>query len=121
MPLIHEMRKKLLARREELFADAARAEGDLLRLEVDVPRESVEKGTGENLVRLLDRMDGRIKAEIEAIDRALVRVETGGYGVCQGCGREIGASRLEAIPWAETCLNCAKRQESSVRAGERSP
>ena len=42
------------------------------------------------------------------IDAALARRETGNYGVCEGCGRPIGAERLAARPSARTCIDCAR-------------
>jgi DnaK suppressor protein len=42
------------------------------------------------------------------IDAALARRETGNYGICEGCGRPIGAERLAARPAARTCIDCAR-------------
>ena len=42
-----------------------------------------------------------------AIDAALLRLQTGTFGVCASCGRPIAAQRLEARPTSETCLDCA--------------
>jgi DnaK suppressor protein len=42
------------------------------------------------------------------IDAALARREAGDYGVCETCGRPIGAERLEARPAARTCIDCAR-------------
>jgi DnaK suppressor protein len=38
---------------------------------------------------------------------ALARFEHGDYGQCEHCGKPIGAERLEAIPDASRCVNCA--------------
>jgi|SRR5579872_1089878 len=46
----------------------------------------------------------QLKEDLAKIDAALVRIEKGGYGVCQVGGEDIPESRLEAIPWAETCV-----------------
>ncbi len=108
---IEGLRSQLLTRRRELFHDVAKTEDDLLWLELDPQAEGAEKGQEENMIRLLDRMDGRMKAEIEAIDRALVRIETGEYGRCEGCGKEIDQARLEALPTAVVCLDCARQGE----------
>jgi RNA polymerase-binding protein DksA len=43
-----------------------------------------------------------------AIDGALQRIEDGTYGICTNCGKPIGQERLEALPWAELCIDCAK-------------
>jgi RNA polymerase-binding protein DksA len=50
----------------------------------------------------------QILGEIEA---ALGRIEDGTYGICTACGREIGAERLEAKPWASLCIDDARKAE----------
>ena len=42
------------------------------------------------------------------IDAALARREAGTYGICETCGRPIGAERLAARPAARTCIDCAR-------------
>lgn len=42
------------------------------------------------------------------IDAALARIEDGTYGTCANCGKEIPVGRLEAHPWASTCIDCAR-------------
>jgi DnaK suppressor protein len=108
---LDDLRKKLLSQRRQLFRDAAQAEEDLLRLETDVERELEERGQDEQMIRFLDRLDSRIKAELEAIDRALVKLDTGQYGQCEVCHRDIPQYRLEALPTATLCLACAQVRE----------
>lgn len=111
MPL-QDFRKKLLAQRRDLFRQAARTEDDLLWLETDVGREAEERGQTETMVRLLDRLDERMKGEIEAIDRALTRIGTGAYGRCERCGQGIPVARLQAVPTTTTCLGCGEAGSS---------
>jgi RNA polymerase-binding transcription factor DksA len=33
------------------------------------------------------------------------------YGVCKYAGRKIPLERLEAIPWANVCVDCKARAE----------
>ena len=53
--------------------------------------------------------------KIKEIDAALTRMETGNYGKCQKCGREIGLDRLRALPATTLCINCAAARESKGR------
>ena len=48
--------------------------------------------------------------------KALERLDRGGYGTCQECGRAIGPGRLRVMPEATTCVRC---QESLERKGAR--
>ncbi len=47
------------------------------------------------------------REQVAALDAALRRLAEGRYGVCDRCGRPIGAERLAARPAALTCIRCA--------------
>lgn len=46
------------------------------------------------------------RGHVRDVEQAIARVESGTYGRCTKCGAEIPAERLEAIPNADTCVNC---------------
>ena len=46
--------------------------------------------------------------ELNAITEALQRVDLGSYGVCTTCGGPIPDGRLEVMPSAVTCVDCAE-------------
>lgn len=48
------------------------------------------------------------------LERALERIETGTYGICQECGKEISRARLEAVPHARLCIECKSREEQNA-------
>lgn len=50
--------------------------------------------------------DEAMKGELEKIEKALVAMESGTYGFCANCQKEIPIERLRAYPQADTCLNC---------------
>ena len=71
---VDNIRKKLITQRRELFREVAKTEEDLRWLQSDIESEVEERGQEETMVRLLDRLDGRAKAEIEAIDAAVASI-----------------------------------------------
>ena len=46
---------------------------------------------------------------LEDIDAALARLDAGAYGRCAVCGEPIARARLQARPYAATCIRCAER------------
>jgi DnaK suppressor protein len=52
---------------------------------------------------------GRVADRLRDIEAALVRLDEGGYGICQRCGQQIPAGRLAARPSAATCVACASQ------------
>jgi RNA polymerase-binding transcription factor DksA len=39
------------------------------------------------------------------------RIEAGTYGVCEDCGKRIRRERLDAIPYARYCVQCAEKND----------
>ncbi|MFA5926079.1 MAG: TraR/DksA C4-type zinc finger protein [Parcubacteria group bacterium] len=50
--------------------------------------------------------DETLKSELKKVNSALARMESGTYGYCLNCQKEIPIERLEAYPQAEKCLDC---------------
>ncbi|MEN8098351.1 MAG: TraR/DksA C4-type zinc finger protein [Chloroflexota bacterium] len=47
------------------------------------------------------------KSMLKQVESALLRFSEGTYGVCVSCGESIDPARLEALPYASDCLQCA--------------
>lgn len=48
------------------------------------------------------------KLRLREIDDSLERINNGTYGKCDICGKDIDEERLEVIPEAKICMECAK-------------
>ena len=49
------------------------------------------------------------RMELSRVEAALRSIDDGTYGTCTNCGNPIAPERLEAIPWAPTCIDCARK------------
>jgi DnaK suppressor protein len=68
----------------------------------------VGEGTSIAIERFADvAIHDQIIQQLAGVNGALVRVAEGTYGVCEVCRHPIAPERLEAIPWAATCVSCA--------------
>jgi DnaK suppressor protein len=45
------------------------------------------------------------------VEAALARFNNGTYSLCTQCGKPIDPARLEAIPYAELCMECQGKLE----------
>ncbi len=45
---------------------------------------------------------------IPILKKALIKLTSGNYGICESCGGEIELVRLEIVPGAENCIKCMK-------------
>jgi len=48
---------------------------------------------------------------VDKIDKALEKIESGSYGLCENCGQPISADRLKALPHVLLCIKCKKAEE----------
>ena len=52
-----------------------------------------------------------LNAKLHSLDRAIEMVAAGTYGVCEMCGDSIPVERLEIVPEATLCVQCASTVE----------
>ena len=64
---------------------------------------------------VVDALGNEARTEIRKISAALQRMDSGDYGTCAECGSRIDAGRLEAYPYAEECIDCARLDEEISR------
>ncbi len=69
--------------------------------------DSAEQAQERENDEVVDAIGNETAQSIRDIQAALTRIEDGSYGQCEACGEEIGEGRLEAIPEATRCVNCA--------------
>jgi RNA polymerase-binding transcription factor DksA len=48
-----------------------------------------------------------LSEQLTDVDRALAKMDTGSYGTCETCGKDIAEPRLEAMPAARHCIDHA--------------
>lgn len=53
----------------------------------------------------------RESREIQLVSDALQKIESGQYGQCSECHEPIPLARLEALPFAEYCIDCQEELE----------
>ena len=103
-------RTKLLALREELSDRVTRINRDLRHRDEPVAADFAEQVTEQENIDVLYALEGEGKVELKQIEAALGRLDAGDYGICDSCGNDISAGRLDVIPFATQCGDCAGAQ-----------
>lgn len=57
---------------------------------------------------VLERLEEEAMHEIVAIKAAIGRIDDGTYGSCVNCGEDIAEKRLQVLPYANKCVDCAE-------------
>ncbi len=113
---ILRMREVLVIRRDALRRALA---GDLSLL------SNLQQGSGDVIDAALDSAQGEINsqlAEVESrelgsIEKALEQMRDGSYGLCEHCEKKIPLTRLKALPYATTCIECQRLAEEGRLEG----
>jgi len=59
-------------------------------------------------------LEAHLIGMLQKVNSALERFAMGTYGICQECNRPIAPERLEALPYATTCVNCSAPKRARV-------
>src|SRR5947209_4644183 len=109
-----DLGRRLRGDEEALSGEALRpsgslAEGSTVNAPGDAGDVSVDTDTQDVSLGLMAN-ERQLLAEVTA---ALQRIDQGTFGTCANCGRPIGKERLEALPYAAYCVDCARKLEAA--------
>ena len=58
----------------------------------------------------VDALSGQLNETLQDIEDALAKFDAGTYGECESCHQRIPEARLEAMPAARLCIDCASQR-----------
>lgn len=109
-----EKRKKELEENLTLIAERdPKIEGDWDTKFPDFNKSSGEKVSEEAADEVeeyenLKATEHVLELSLQDVNKALEKMEKGGYGICENCQKTINSFRLEIFPEAKICLKCKK-------------
>jgi RNA polymerase-binding protein DksA len=85
-------------------------------LEDETEEETYDNHLADSATATLNReidytLEENAEHVLTAIEDALQRIKSGGFGTCGRCGKRIAEERLEAIPYANRCIDCKRLEE----------
>ncbi len=110
---IQEIKKALIAQRNELLSEAEEALNAL-------PGQTIFPDMGDQASAEIDRtfmlrLRGREQRLLKKIEAAIEKIDSGSFGICDVCGEEISIKRLEARPVTTMCIFCKTEQEEEEK------
>ncbi len=107
---VDEIKRALLNQREKLLESAREQIRDPSNVAFEGGDE-IDRADLEGERYLTFRIKGREARLIHKIDYALMKIESGTYGVCENCGAQIPFERLRARPVTTMCFECKELEE----------
>ncbi len=113
-----QIREQLLRRRDEILVIVNKVGKHIGHREEPFDRDSGERALELENLDALFAIDRQTRLEFSQISAAIERIDNGQYGICDECGAPISEQRLAALPYADTCIRCAERNEIKALAGK---
>ena len=107
---LNRYRRSLLVKHRELLT----ANGGRLRLSPagGLPgTDFMEQALAESEATIDAHLSQARSRQRRAIEKALLRIQKGDYGVCAACGNTITRARLRAVPWTDLCRDCREQDD----------
>lgn len=112
------LHERLMAQRDQLRQKLSLPESDYLESSrgdsADMAVYDAEKELESQLASLESR-------ELMRIEKAIIAIRNGTYGVCEHCGARIPVVRLQALPHTGCCIACQRKFENRDTHGASEP
>jgi DnaK suppressor protein len=106
-------RKRLEQTRDDLDRSIMVLQGDrpLEERSAEYPQDPADAGSNLSESERVEAVLSVAKQQLAEVLDALHRIDTGAYGVCADCGKEVPEGRLEAKPEAARCVACQGKRD----------
>lgn len=113
---IKKIKKNLLKQKEDLEKEMSQNKAPISEHEESTFADANDLATHDtDLSNDLSVKQLKINQYNEILE-ALDRIENPDFGLCEECGIEIGAKRLEVYPATRLCIACQEEYEKSLKA-----
>jgi DnaK suppressor protein len=115
---LEKLRQKLAERKEKLEKELASFATKDKKVKDDYdtrfPDIGTPQSTDEAALRVTTYdsslpMEYALELRLADINKALVKIKKGEYGICENCGQSVEEKRLQAMPEAKLCIKCQKK------------
>ena len=105
-------RKRLLEIKSQIVRKMSQTYSESKEVETDVAQDLADKAESSYTKEFLLSLTDSEREQLIQLDEALKILDKGEFGTCQMCGQVISKKRLEALPWAVTCIDCQQKVEA---------
>lgn len=108
---VQRTKKALEGRAEELRRAIAKTQQQGRALESGLQGDALDRSITDSTKEFLFNKSMQERRLLNLTEVALRRIQNGTFGECENCGEPINHKRLEAVPWAQYCIECQEKHE----------
>ncbi len=109
------LKKKLIKRREELLKMISSSKEKERNISEVDRGDDVDRATTSENREMVFIISSREREELKNIEQALLKIDNGTYGICDGCEKKISKKRLEILPFTHYCSDCQSEIEGDLK------
>ena len=102
--------------KRQLLASAKKTLSEESSFDTNELPDGIDQASSEYQQSMIFRLRDREKFLLAKIEKALSRIESGAFGICERCEEEISPKRLEARPVTTLCIRCKEEQEQAEKS-----
>lgn len=99
----------LIIRKKELLSKTNKD------LDIDMDGDETDEIQAKIIANIASQINAREKEQLVKIEKALLKIKDGTYGLCEECEEVIGEKRLLAYPESNLCIGCAENIDRENR------
>lgn len=103
-----DVRRDLVWTREQLARRLQRIRDDAGHRLAPLSPDAADRAQETENDEVLERLGQNTTTLIRQYQRAIERIDAGLYGTCESCGLPIEGERLQVVPQATECAECAR-------------
>ena len=105
---LDKAKQRLLDLKQEYQTRVDKIQHDMQNPDTDMTQDWDDQAVINEQNHVRKNLLVEAQQNLELVNNALLRIENGTYGICTVSGEEIEPERLEAVPFATTCMKHAK-------------
>ncbi len=107
---IQILKDKMILEKERILASSA-LDSDKLEIKTDQQKDESDVANAEFERSRMLRFRNRDLFYAKKLEKALIKLNAGEYGLCEECDANIKFERLRARPTAQLCISCKDESE----------
>ena len=111
---LKDTRRRLSSEYENLIKSIKRSRLAAQETKLENTEDECDLATISHERELLYNLHESDYTRLRFIENAMKAMDRGDYGECARCGDEINQKRLQAVPWATTCIRCQEETETNA-------
>lgn len=115
---IKYFKKMLQERKEQIVKNIIDSCNDINELQNNKAVDEFDMASISTDSNLEYSISAKQRIELEKINKALLKIENGVYGICEMCDEEIAIARLKAHPSTRFCISCKELSEKTTSKGK---